>query len=103
MPSPRTENNTEGEGEGEQPEIDWAEVYADLLCHTSISIFEIPEMTIPQIEAIRNKLGKNISLKIGMPGLFGGVLEKPPAQKNDGKPPKLSEFMAFASAFDSIK
>lgn len=81
---------------------DWAEVFADLLCHTSLDYEGILRRTIPQIEAIRSRLGKNISLKIGMPGLFGGALEKP-IQENDGKPPKLSEFMAFASAFDVIK
>jgi hypothetical protein len=102
VPSPNSENKAEGEGEGKQPEIDWAEVYADLLCHTSISIFEIPEMTLPQINAIRSRIGKHIPLSMGMPGLFGGTLEKP-IQENDGKPPKLSEFMAFASAFDAIK
>jgi hypothetical protein len=102
VPSPNSENKAEGEGEGKQPEIDWAEVYADLLCHTSISIFEIPEMTLPQINAIRSRIGKHIPLSMGMPGLFGGTLDKT-IQEHDGRPPKLSEFMAFASAFDAIK
>ena len=59
-------------------------------------------MTIPQIEAIRGKLGKNIAIKIGMPGLFGGSLEATPTPSPTGKPPKLSEFMNFANAFNGI-
>ena len=101
MPSPNSENKAEGEGEGKQPEIDWAEVYADLLCHTSISIFEIPEMTLPQINAIRSRIGKHIPLSMGMPDHWRNFDKT--IQENDGKPPKLSEFMAFASAFDAIK
>ena len=82
---------------------DWAEIYSDLLCHTSIRFFEIRKMTIPQINAVRNKLGKNIALKVGMPGgIFGGAIEEaaPSPSGNTGKPPKLSEFMAFANAFN---
>jgi hypothetical protein len=60
-------------------------------------------MTIPQIDAIRGKLGENIAIKIGMPGLFGGVLDTPhPSSSATGKPPKLSEFMNFANAFNGI-
>lgn len=81
---------------------DWAEVFADLLYHTGCGYSELLRRTIPQLDAIRSKAGKNISLKIGMPGLFGGTLDKT-IQEHDGKPPKLSEFMAFASAFDVIK
>jgi len=82
---------------------DWAEVYTDLLCHTSIPYEEIANRTIPQIDAIRSKLGKNIAIKIGMPGIFGGALDKPPPTSSPtGKPPKLSEFAAFCNAFNSI-
>lgn len=100
VPSP----DEKGEGENESHEPDWAEVYSDLLCHTSIGVFEIPEMTIPQIDAIRRRLGKNIALKVGIPGLFGGAVgsSSPPSPAPD-KPPKLSEFMAFANAFNGIK
>ena len=82
---------------------DWAEIYTDLLCHTSLSYEEISERTIPQIDAVRSKLGKNIAIKIGIPGIFGGALDIPSPPTHPDKPPKLSEFMAFASAFDGIK
>lgn len=60
-------------------------------------------MTIPQIDAIRSKLGKNIAIKVGMPGLFGGTTDiAPPISPATGKPPKLSEFMDFANAFNGI-
>ncbi len=61
--------------EDKPPPPDWAEIYADLLCHTSISVTDIPKMTIPQIDAIRARLGKNIAIKIGMPNIFGGISE----------------------------
>lgn len=98
----------EGEGdlinkliESDNKPIDWADVYSDLICHTSLSYFEIHEMTIPAIQAIRSKLGKNISIKIGAPNLFGSSKDTT-IQKNPGKPPKLSEFMSFANAFNGI-
>ena len=87
----------------ENPKPDWAEVYADLLCHTSLSYEEISNRTIPQIDAIRSRLGKNIAIKIGMPGIFGGVLDNSqPTTSPTGKPPKLSEFAAFCNVFNSI-
>lgn len=82
---------------------DWSEIYTDLLCHTSMHYDEIRERSLPQIEAIRKNLGKNIALKVGMPGMFGVSLDvssTPP--ENTGKPPKLSEFMDFANAFNGI-
>ena len=81
---------------------DWSEIYTDIICHTSMHYEEIAERTIPQIEAIRSKLGKNISLKIGMPGLFGGALDNPAPSPTTDKPPKLSEFMSFANAFNGV-
>lgn len=86
-------------GGAETPKPDWAEIYSDLLCHTSLSYEEIGKRTIPQIDAIRSKLGKNIAIKIGTPGLFGGALDATPPSPT-GKPPKLSQFMAFANAFN---
>jgi hypothetical protein len=89
--------------EDKPPPPDWAKIFTDLLCHTSVGPFDIPNMTIPQIDAIRGKLGENIAIKIGMPGLFGGVSETsaPPSNPTD-KPPKLSEFMNFANVFNGI-
>jgi hypothetical protein len=90
------------EGGAENPKPDWSEIYADLLCHTSVGPFDIPNMTIPQIDAIRGKLGKNIAIKVGMPGLFGGAIDVSAPSTATGKPPKLSEFMNFANAFNGI-
>ena len=85
------------------PPVDWGKVFTEIVCHTSIGYFDIPEMTIPQIEATRNELGPNISLKIGGQNLFGGSLEAPtPSENNTGKPPKLSQFMDLANAFNGI-
>lgn len=86
------------------PPPNWGKIYARLLYHTGMGYEEIAERTIPQIMAILDEAGENISLKIGIPGIFGGALDttSSPSTTPD-KPPKLSEFMAFASAFDGIK
>jgi hypothetical protein len=39
---------------------------------------------------------------MSIPGIFGGVLDNPAPSSDTGKPPKLSEFMAFANAFNGI-
>lgn len=88
--------------EDKPPPPDWAEIYTDLLCHTSISPFDIPNMTIPQIDAIRARLGKHIPISMGMPGLFGGALDTPTPSSPPDKPPKLSEFMHYASVCNSV-
>lgn len=81
----------------------WGKIYARLLYHTGMGYEEIERRTIPQIIALLNEAKENISIKIGMPGIFGGVLDNPqPASSPTGKPPKLSEFMAFANAFNDI-
>jgi len=84
------------------PPVDWGKVFAEIVCHTSIDYFAIVEMTIPQIQAIKNELGPNISLKIGGPNLFSDTATSTPIQENTGKLPKLSELMNFASAFNGI-
>lgn len=90
--------------EDKSPQPDWAEIYTDLLCHTSISPFDIPNLTIPQIDAIRARLGKHIPIKMGIPGLFGNDAANtntaPPSRPD--KPPKLSEFINFANMFNGI-
>lgn len=85
------------------PPPNWGKIYARLLYHTGMGYEEIAERTIPQIMAILDEAGENISLKIGIPGIFGGALDIPSPPTPPDKPPKLSEFMAFASAFDGIK
>jgi hypothetical protein len=92
----------DGAGPEDKPHPpDWAEIYADLLCHTSENSSTIPNMTIPQIDAIRARLGKHIPISMGIPGIFGGVTETSTSLSPD-KPPKLSEFMNFANAFNGI-
>lgn len=86
----------------EPPKPDFAEVYTDLLCHTSLSYEEIGERTIPQIDAIRVRLGKNIALKVGIPNIFGGASNPTPPPEYTGERPKLSQFVEFANAFNGI-
>lgn len=83
---------------------DWAEIITTLISHTSLKTDDIANSTIPAIQAVLARLNKHVSIKIGIPGIFGGALDttSSPSTHPD-KPPKLSEFMAFASAFDGIK
>ena len=83
---------------------DWAEIITTLISHTSLKTDDIANSTIPAIQAVLARLNKHVSIKIGIPGIFGGALDSTssPSTTPD-KPPKLSEFMAFASAFDGIK
>ena len=96
MAPPSTED---GASSDKPPPPNWAKIYSDLVCHTSIGPFDIPEMTLPQIDAIRAELGENIAIKIGMPGLFGGATDIP---TTTDKPSKLSDWMNFANAFNGI-
>lgn len=45
-------------------------------------------------------VGEHISLRIGMPGMFGEVGAAPSTPT--GKPPKLSDLASFAEAFSGI-
>jgi hypothetical protein len=94
--------NEGGASSEKPPPPDWAEIYTDILCHTAIGPFDIPNMTIPQISAIRVRIGKHIPISIGIPGLFGGALDTPPPPTPSDKPPKLSEFINFANMFNGI-
>ena len=82
---------------------DWAEIITTLISHTSLKTDDIANSTIPAIQAVLARLNKHVSIKIGIPGIFGGALDIPSPPTPPDKPPKLSEFMAFASAFDGIK
>ena len=84
----------------DQKPIDWAWVYSKILFHTGMHYEEIGRRTIPQLNAILRDADEHISLKIGIPNIFGGVSSTP--QNNDG-PPKVSQFAEFASMFDGIK
>lgn len=79
-------------------------MFGDLVNHTSITHSEIPYLTIPQIEAYRKSIGKNIPLKIGFPNILSGTPSTTsitPTQRPD-EPPKLSQFISFANAFNGI-
>lgn len=66
---------------------DWAKIYARLLYHTGMHYEEIGRRTLPQINALLEEAGENISIKIGMPNIFGGISEttqrKEEAQQED--------------------
>ncbi len=53
---------------------DWAEIYADLI-QFGVGYFEIPNMTVPAIQAIRTKFFERrpFSMGMGFPGLLGGM------------------------------
>jgi hypothetical protein len=84
------------------PPPNWAKIYAELMCQAHASYFEIHNMTIPAIEAIRAELGENIAIKIGMPSLLGGVSDTPTSPPHPDKLPKLYEFINFTNSFNGI-
>jgi hypothetical protein len=60
---------------------------------------------MPQIEIILERLGKHIEIKMGIPGMgaltgSGSGKNTPPPKGLADKPPKLSEFFAFAEGFN---
>lgn len=92
-------------------EFDWGEIYAELMAHYNMPPESIDERAIPFIEAIRPRLGKHISLKIGIP--FAGiessststatvnsaearVLNKP------GEIPCIDDIIAFCNGFNGV-
>jgi hypothetical protein len=69
---------------------------------------EIGRRTLPQINALLDLAEENISIKIGVPNIFGTnsaggkTLDSMP-QQEPSTPPKLSQFAAMANMFDGIK
>lgn len=95
-----------GSGDEAKNETDWADIYTTLLTHTSMSYEDIGKRSIPQLEAIMARLGKHISLKIGIPFGTGGhtpvskdgygdtkTLNKP------GETPCIDDIMLFCNSF----
>lgn len=85
------------EGANKPPPTDWAEVFADFACHTNITKSEIPFMTLPQIQAYRGKLGKNIQLKKMSPqdilgGTFTGTSTLLPTTKGESSQEDVESF-----------
>lgn len=62
---------------------------------------EIARRTIPQIMAILDGAEENISIKMGMPNMFGTSTLSPTPQ-NNGEPPSLSQFSSMAGMFSGI-
>jgi hypothetical protein len=81
---------------------DWGVIYTRLL-NAGLRYDEIPKRTIPQIEAILGEWAYLISIK--MPNIFGSLPTEPSSSSlpNDGKPPKVSEFIALANMFSGIQ
>ena len=81
---------------GEKPvKTDWGEAFTELLCHTSMSYEDICRRTIPQIETILSKMGKHISLRLGIP-FQEGKMASPSAEHS------VEDGMAFAAMFNGI-
>lgn len=80
---------------------DWGKIYSRVLYHTGMAYEEIARRTIPQIMAILDGAEENISIKMGLPNMFGtSTLSSTP--QNNGEPPKVSQFAAIANMFNGI-
>lgn len=77
------------------------------MAHTSMGSCEaISEHTIPQLNAILDRLPKHLSIKLGVPmgtGEAGAAGQGKEQLKSTGKPPKLSDIAAFCGAFSGVK
>lgn len=80
---------------------DWGKIYSRVLYHTGMSYEEISRRTIPQIMAILDGAEENISIKMGMPSIFGGTSTLPTTELAD-EAPKLSQFASLAGMFSGI-
>lgn len=83
----------------------WGRVYAQLMHHYHMAYDAIGKLTLPQIRILSKELPEQLALgQMMVPNIFGGGIPKVLTEyKKPDKPPKLSEFMAFANAFDGIK
>lgn len=81
----------------EKEESDWGEVFTMLICHTNMSYEEIPKRTIPQLEAIYQRLGKHMSLRLGLPWK-----EEETVEVDSGVGTTVDERLAFAAMFDGV-
>jgi len=69
--------------------MDWGQVYTFLIAHTSLTVEDISNMTIPQVEAISKNLVREIGLKLGIP-----IEEKEPQKAT------VSSIVALCDAFN---
>jgi hypothetical protein len=58
---------------------------------------EIARRTLPQINALLEEAGENISIKIGMPNIFGGTVQLPSPEKCE--PDSQEEVDSFFGSF----
>lgn len=88
--------------EDDAPPPDWGKIYSSVLYHTGMCYEEIARRTIPQIIAILDGAEENISIKMGIPNIFGSPALSPTTSggMKTNEPPKLSQFMNFANAFN---
>lgn len=77
-------------------EADWGEVFTLLISHTNMTYDEIGNRTIPQLEAVLGRIGRHISLKLG---IVDSPAKPPPGKAVPGKPPKTSTLRDLFSAF----
>lgn len=75
---------------------DWGKIYSRVLYHTGMHYEEIERRTVPQITAILDGAGENISIKLGLPT---GDSQSPTTAN---EPPKVSQFAAMANMFSGI-
>jgi hypothetical protein len=101
LPSP-----DDGEGCSDK-DIDWADLFSEFVYHTSIDHEGVLDLTLPIINAYRRQSGKHIELKLGLPSSLGlsqvqsSTSDLQPIA-NPEKPPKLSQFIEFANAFNGV-
>lgn len=83
---------------------DWGKIYSRVLYHTGMGYEEMARRTIPQIMAILDGAEENIPIKMGVPNIFGSPTLSATStnEPKTDSPPKLSQFMSFANAFNGI-
>lgn len=59
--------------EDDSKPTDWGKIYSRVLYHTGMAYEEISRRTIPQVMAILDGAEENISIKLGLPNMLGGV------------------------------
>lgn len=95
-------SNEGDESDKDNAPPDWGQIYSRVLYHTGMAYEEISRRTIPQIMAILDGAEENIAIKIGMPSVLGSPALSPTTsgELKTNEPPKLSQFMNFANAFN---
>lgn len=82
----------------------WGGIYAQLMRQYHMDYDSIKERTLPQIRALNEELPEQLAIdRIAIPGIFGGIFDDSKSMPKPDRPPKLSEFISFANAFNVIK